>query len=137
METGDDAQQRRLAAAAGSHQRQQFTVFDIEVDIDERDENIIVTPHGEIDLSNSPELRESLKSALRDRPRRLIVNLVDVPSVDSSAIATLIEAMRTSGQQRTKLILCEVQQRVRSVFEIARLDSVFDIRADINAALGG
>lgn len=108
-----------------------------EVDIDERDEAVIVAPHGEIDLSNSPDLREALRSVLRDRPRRIVVNLADVPSVDSSAIATLIEAMRICAQQRTRLVLCEVQQRVRSVFEIARLDTVFDIRADIDAALGG
>lgn len=109
----------------------------LEVDVDERDEVIVVTPRGEIDLSNSPELREALKSALGDRPRRIIVDLSDVPSVDSSAIATLIEAMRTSAQQRTKLVICCVQDRVRSVFEIARLDSVFDIRADLDAAMGG
>lgn len=109
----------------------------LEVDVDERDEIIVVTPRGEIDLSNSPEFREALKSALGDRPKRIIVDLCDVPSVDSSAIATLIEAMRTSAQQRTRLVLCCVQDRVRSVFEIARLDSVFDIRADLDAARGG
>ncbi|MFG0274499.1 MAG: STAS domain-containing protein [Phycisphaerales bacterium] len=108
----------------------------LQVDMDERDELIIVSPRGEVDLSTSPELREALKSALRDRPKRIIVNMTDVPSVDSSAIATLIEAMRSSSQQRTKLVLCSVQERVRSVFEIARLDSVFDIRPDLDSAMG-
>lgn len=109
----------------------------LEVDIEQRGGAVVVTPRGEIDLSNSPSLREAMKEALRKSPQRVIVNLEEAPSVDSSGIATLIEAMRMSASSGSRLSLCGVRERVRSVLEIARLDTVFDIREDLDDALEG
>ncbi|MHC4976747.1 MAG: STAS domain-containing protein [Planctomycetota bacterium] len=107
----------------------------LQFDVKEHDTSLVVSPEGEVDLSTSPELREALKAALRRKPGRLVIKLDGVPSMDSSAIATLIEAMRLCKGENVDLILCCVTERVRSVFEIARLDSVFDIRETLDNAL--
>lgn len=112
-----------------------FNAEPLKVDVETREGVTIVRPMGEVDLSNSPELREALRSSLAKRPARLVVDMSSVPSMDSSAIATLIEAMRTSGRQGVSLVLCAVSDRVHSVLEIARLTTVFDIRKDLDAAL--
>ncbi|MFG0258075.1 MAG: STAS domain-containing protein [Phycisphaerales bacterium JB043] len=104
-------------------------------DVQEHDASLVVSPAGEVDLSTSPELREALKVAIRRKPARLVIKLDGVPSMDSSAIATLIEAMRLCKNESVVLVLCCVTERVRSVFEIARLDSVFDIRESLDDAL--
>jgi anti-sigma B factor antagonist len=87
----------------------------------------ILSPQGEIDLSRAPSLREQLNLAQSKRPRRLIVDLSAVPYMDSSGVATLVEAMQHARRQGGKLILSAMQDRVRSIFEIARLDMVFTI----------
>jgi len=97
----------------------------------------VVAPAGEIDLSCSPELRVALQSALRDAPSALIVDLSEVPSIDSSGLATLIEAMRETQAKKIPMILCGLADRVRAVLEIARLDSVFVIEPDVESALAG
>ena len=107
----------------------------LQFDVQEHGESLVVSPEGEVDLSTSPELREALKAALQQNPNRLVVKLDGVPSMDSSAIATLIEAMRLCKNEQVTLVLCCVTERVRSVFEIARLDSVFDIRESLDDAL--
>ena len=106
----------------------------MEIDIEKIESGVMLTPNGEIDLSSSPELRESLLSALRDKPARLIVNLCKTPYMDSSGVATLVEAMQKAMRSQTKLVLCGMEEKVRSIFEIARLDAVFTIVDDAGAA---
>lgn len=106
----------------------------MQIDIEQSGTGVVLTPIGEIDLSSSPELRESLLSALRDNPSRLIVNLNKTPYMDSSGVATLVEAMQKAMRSKTKLVLCGMEEKVRSIFEIARLDAVFTIVDDTHAA---
>ncbi len=87
----------------------------------------VVRPEGEIDLGSAPELRNSLRDAQQAKPDKLVVDLTEVPYMDSSGVATLVEAMQMSRKNGGALVLCCMQDRVRSIFEIARLDMVFQI----------
>jgi anti-sigma B factor antagonist len=100
-----------------------------------RDGATFVIPVGEVDLTASPVLRQELKRLQGTRPQRLIVDLSQVPYMDSSGVATLVEAMQIARKNNTKLVLCGMQQKVKSIFEIARLDTVFAIVADAEKAL--
>ena len=42
--------------------------------------------------------------------------------------------MQQARRHKSKLILCGMQDRVRSIFEIARLDMVFTILSDVEEA---
>ncbi len=61
------------------------------------------------------------------KPGRLIIDLSQVPYMDSSGVATLVEAMQIARRNKTELILCALPSKVFSIFEIARLDMVFKI----------
>lgn len=87
----------------------------------------IVAPVGEIDLSCAPSLRIQLTAVQAKKPKRLIIDLAGVPYMDSSGVATLVEAMQNARRTGGKLILSAMQEKVRSIFEIARLDMVFTI----------
>lgn len=95
----------------------------------------LVRVHGDVDYSRAPELRTKLLQVLKDNPTRLVIDLGDVSYMDSSGIATLVEAMGVQRKSNNKLVLCALQPRVRNILEIARLDSVFEIR-DSNADAG-
>jgi len=56
--------------------------------------------------------------------------------MDSSGLATLVEAQQRVKRYSGQLILFGLQQRVRSVFEIAKLTEIFDIREDRGKAFG-
>ena len=107
----------------------------MEINIENREGTVIVAPSGDVDLSNSRELQTQLKRAMDNRPSRLVVNLGKVPYMDSSGVATLVEAMQIARKQKTDLVLCELQDKVTSIFEIARLDRVFQIKPDVDSAL--
>ncbi|QYU67120.1 STAS domain-containing protein [Leptolyngbya sp. 15MV] len=95
----------------------------------------IISPEGDIDLSRSPVLRASLRQAQSARPRRLVVDLSGVDYMDSSGVATLVEALQHARRGNTRMVLCGMKDRVRSIFEIARLHVIFEIVATREAAL--
>jgi anti-sigma B factor antagonist len=88
---------------------------------------VVLSPEGDVDLSRSPQLRMSLRAAQGARPARLIVDLVGVDYMDSSGIATLVEGLQNARRSGTTMVLCGMKERVRSIFEIARLETVFTI----------
>jgi anti-sigma B factor antagonist len=97
---------------------------------------LLASVHGEIDLHNSPDLRGRLLRMLEGKkPEKVILNLGDVPYMDSSAIAVLVETMQRLRPHKGKIILTNLQPRVKSLIEIAKLQMVFGIAADEAAAL--
>jgi anti-sigma B factor antagonist len=106
----------------------------MEVSVERRDGFVVVAPEGDVDLSCARDLQMSLREAMDGSPGRVIVDLERVPYMDSSGVATLVEAMQIARKQSTKLVLCAMQDKVRSIFEIARLDRVFTIVQDMEEA---
>ena len=108
---------------------------EMNVEVAKHDETVVASPVGEIDLARSPSLRSRLAEVLKEKPSRLIIDLAQVPYMDSSGVETLVEALQQSRSKNCTLILAGMQDRVRSVFEIARLDTVFTIVADTDSAM--
>ena len=88
---------------------------------------IIVTLAGEIDLHKAPEVHRALVGACEAKPQHLVVNLEQVAYMDSSGIGTLVEVFRRVNAYSGKLGLCGIGPRVRSLFEITKLDKFFKI----------
>ena len=94
-------------------------------------ESVIASVRGEIDLHNSPQLRTRLLGFIEEqKPKRLVLNLGEVPYMDSSAIAVLVEALQKMRKAGGKICLTNLQPRVKGLLEIARLDSIFVLVKD-------
>jgi anti-anti-sigma factor len=97
---------------------------------------VVASVRGEIDLHNSPDLRGVLLELLaKHEPKRLILNLSQVPYMDSSAIAVLVEALQKIRKSGGRIFLTDLQPRVKGLLEIARLDSIFVVAKDETEAL--
>ena len=90
---------------------------------------------GEIDLHVSPEVAESLRTMIAQKPTVIVVDLSKVTYFDSSGLAVLIEGMQKVQEYGGKFALAGVQESVQHIFEIARLDQVFQIFPDVDSAL--
>lgn len=89
-------------------------------------ESVVASIRGEIDMHNSPTVRGSLLQILaQSKPRKLVLNLAQVPYMDSSAVAVLVEAMQKMRRTGGKIYLTNLQPRVKGLMEIARLDTIF------------
>jgi len=97
-------------------------------------EGVTLRVHKDIDLSSSPGLRAALMELLKKKPQRVMIDLSQVGFMDSSGVATLVEALRQQRAHSGKMVLFGMNPRVKSIFEISRLDSLFTIVEDEAAA---
>jgi len=100
-----------------------------------KDQPNVLPLEGEIDLHVSPNIAASLQMMIEKKPPKLIVDLARVTYIDSSGLAALIEGMQNVQEYGGKFALAGLQEPVRTIFEIARLDQVFRIFPNVNAAL--
>jgi len=94
--------------------------------VKEADRTTIVLA-GDVDLHHSPALHAALVGVANDRPRKLILDLRGVSYMDSSGVGTLVEVFRRVSAYKGKMVLFGMNGRVRSVFEITKLDRFFTI----------
>jgi len=87
----------------------------------------VVAVEGDIDLGRSARFQMSLLAVMDDRPERIIIDLSDVPYMDSAGVASLVKLLARTRRQGVPMRLTGLCERVRSIFEITRLDGVFDI----------
>jgi anti-sigma B factor antagonist len=90
---------------------------------------------GDIDLHVSPAVRESLNAVIRKKPERIVIDLSRATYIDSAGIAVLILAMQQVEAYGGKLFLSGLQETLRSIFETSRLERIFPIFPDVDAAL--
>jgi anti-sigma B factor antagonist len=100
-----------------------------------KDRPNVLPLEGEIDLHVSPSLTAALNRMIDKKPKQLVVDLSRVAYIDSAGLAALIEAMQKVEAYGGQFALADLQETVRSIFEIARLDQVFRIFPDVDAAL--
>lgn len=90
---------------------------------------------GEVDLSWSQEIRRHVLEALA-RTRATAVDLSAVDYIDSSGIAALVEGFQQARARSGRFALLAPSDAVRAVLELARLDRIFPIHADLSSARG-
>ena len=108
----------------------------MKVVIDRQQDMVIIRPEGDIDLATSPTLRTQLREIVDEATDQIIVDLKAVPYMDSSGVATLVELLQSCRQKGLDLTLCQLGDRVLSVFQIARLDGVFKIAVSLEECTG-
>lgn len=95
----------------------------------------IVEATGDIDLHRSNNFQQALQQVLKKKPEKMIINLADVQYMDSSGIATLVKLLSNTRKHKIELAIAGANKRVQSVFEITRLNSVFNIYDSLEQAL--
>lgn len=88
---------------------------------------LVLELDGRFDTQTVPSVRELIRNATSGEPAQLVVNLDGVHFVDSTALSALVEGMKRSRQIGGDLRLCNLQQPVRMIFELTRLDRAFEI----------
>jgi anti-sigma B factor antagonist len=85
-----------------------------------------VSTEGRITISNSNEMRRQLCTALRSRPVQVTVDLSKTTYIDTSGVATLMEAMRTARGQGTRLVLAGLHGQPQNLLELSDLKHLFE-----------
>ncbi len=82
---------------------------------------------GSFDSYSSAPARNWFEEVTSVRPAYIVVNLEKVNFLDSTALSVLVQGMKRARQNAGEVRLCSLQPPVRLVFELTRLDRVFEI----------
>ena len=109
----------------------------MEIEVIKNEKASILKIKGDVDLYSSPQVREKIIAAISKDEPNLLVDLDNVTYMDSSGVATLVEGLQLTKKNGGKLKLYNLSSATRDVFELSRLDKVFDIYENEQQALDG
>jgi len=90
---------------------------------------------GDIDINSAPEMKKTFDAVTKDKKEQILIDLKEVEYVDSSGLATLVEVLKNVRVYSGKFKIASLTTKVKGLFEITKLDKLFDIYADADAAL--
>ena len=110
----------RVANTSGSN---------LEISVDQLGNDAIVRPSGRINVDSSPDLRDCLLAILSAEPlpRAITVDLAGVPYIETSGIATLIEALRIARNRQRTFCLHGLGGSVLRLFEVTGVLALFEV----------
>lgn len=101
------------------------------------DTSTILDVSGNIDMSNSPEVRKVLLHELREKGvSRVVLNLSRVDYIDSSGVASLVEGLKASRESGSRFLLFGLSDSAREVLKISRLLKLFEVFDNEAQAMG-
>ena len=90
----------------------------------EKEGVLVFQVNGEINISTSPDLKKQFE---KQSSKKIVVDLEKVNYIDSSGLATLVEILKRTKSQGGSLGLSGLSEKVKSLFEITKLDKLFVI----------
>jgi anti-sigma B factor antagonist len=92
---------------------------------------------GEIDIATAPTLREILEATIDRGTEVVVVNLLRVTFIDSTALGVLIGALKRCNESGGSMRIAISDPRVLKVFEITGLTDLFSIFQTLDDAVQG
>jgi anti-sigma B factor antagonist len=96
--------------------------------------HVVVSVRGDVDLATAGLLRDHLRAALTAE-RAVVVDLADVPFMDSTGLGVLVDASRQAKAAGTALVLARPQRIVRNALRLVAVDTLVDVYDTLDAAL--
>jgi anti-sigma B factor antagonist len=90
---------------------------------------------GDLDFHTSPQVRQEFLKLAEDGAKKILIDLEKVGYIDSSGLATFVELFQKLRRSGGQLVLFNLMPAVQSVFEIAKLDTVFHLAKTEEEAL--
>ena len=87
-----------------------------------------------LDVAAAPGLKSAVADLANQARHRLVLDLGQLEFVDSSGLGALIHAHK-SLERDGKLVLCNVDPKVATIFKITRLERVFHIAPTLAGAV--
>jgi anti-sigma B factor antagonist len=94
--------------------------------------SVIFINEERIDAHNSGELKDYLLQRIEQGDVNIVVQLEQVKFIDSSGLGALLSGFKHAATKSGKLVLACCNPRVLSMFELTRLNRVFEVYKDVS-----
>lgn len=96
-----------------------------------------VTVDGQLIVANRQDLKQVVQDALDGGARKLLLDFTPTAYIDSSGLGALVSINKKVREVGGTLRLAGLNEDLRSLFELTKLDSLFAISETAAEALAG
>lgn len=91
-------------------------------------EKVVISPVGNIDFSNSQELKDELLELFEQDYQKVILDFSEVESIDSSGLGKLLLFHKKLKEKERRLVIRNVESEyIKNMFEMIHLNKVIEI----------
>ncbi len=102
--------------------------------VEKRENFTLVKLTGEIDVSVAPKLRSLLKELIEGGQENLVIDLTEVPFIDSSGLGILVIAFKLAKAKNGAIKFVGARPEVMKVIRLTRLDRHFQLYESLEQA---
>lgn len=100
------------------------------------DDVLIVTVDGQLVVTNRQEFKQAILDGVEQGVKLVVVDFTTSGYIDSSGLGALVSLSRRLRETAGDLRLVGLNDDLRSLFELTRLDALFPLYATRDDALG-
>jgi anti-sigma B factor antagonist len=97
----------------------------------------VITVEGQLIVANRQELKEMIGTALEAGDRKFVLDFGPTSYIDSSGLGALVSISKKVRETGGELRLAALNDDLRSLFELTKLDTLFSISDSAAGALAG
>jgi anti-sigma B factor antagonist len=98
----------------------------------------VLTVCGEVDLATAPLLRETLQALIEDGSGPVVVDLSEVPFMDSSGVHVLVESHRALVSRNRRLaVACRPHGQIHKLLALVGLLDLLTVHRSLGSAVTG
>lgn len=98
---------------------------------------VVIGVDGQLIVSNRHELKERVAEAVEFGSRKILVDFTNTGYIDSSGLGALVSLAKKLREAGGELRLAGLNEDLRTLFELTKLDTLFSITASRDEALQG
>lgn len=107
-----------------------------EVATELKDGVLVIRCSGDITLGAATNaLRAAIRGAIQGGQKKVLIDLAEVKFLDSTGIGEIVAGYTLAWEQKARVKLARLPQKIHDVLEVTRLSTVFEIHADEEEAL--
>lgn len=100
-------------------------------------EVLVVHVEGQLIVGNRQELKQLIQDALDKGERKFLLDFEKAAYIDSSGLGALVSISKKVRETGGDLRLSGLNEDLRSLFELTKLDTLFSITDGLKQALAG
>jgi len=97
----------------------------------------VIGVDGQLIVGNRHELKQSVLDALEQGDRKFVIDFTSTGYIDSSGLGVLVSLSKKIREQGGELRLSSLNEDLRTLFELTKLDTLFRITDTKEQALEG
>ena len=105
--------------------------------VDKQGDVTVVDVEGQLIVGNRQELKQKVLEQLENGDRKFVIDFSNTGYIDSSGLGVLVSLSKKIREQGGELRLANLNEDLRTLFELTKLDTLFKIADSREEALQG